>query len=195
MILTIDDEFPVLVLPALIPGDLSEKVVESDADYFTTVATGPSGDGRWKVVFFWPKDFTFVCPTEIAEFGAEVDKFDALGADVIGASVDNTHVHFAWRTSHPALRDLPFPMIADMKHELVQACGVENADGVADRATFIIDPAGRVQFTMVSPDRVGRNVGEVLRVLAALQSDELKPCGWNAGEAILDAGALMSESA
>lgn len=192
MILTIDEEFPVLDLPALIPGDLSTVVVESDADYFQTVSTGPV-DGRWKVVFFWPKDFTFVCPTEIAEFGHLKDEFDALNADVIGVSTDNTHVHFAWRTTHPELRDLPFPMIADMKHSLVQACGVENADGVADRATFIIDPDGKVQFSMVSPDRGGRNVQEVLRMLAALQTDDLKPCGWSAGEGILDAGKLMSE--
>jgi lipoyl-dependent peroxiredoxin subunit C len=143
-------------------------------------------------VFFWPKDFTFVCPTEIAAFGKLNEEFQDRDTQVPGVSVDNEFVHRAWRLDHKDLRELPFPMVADAKRELTAACGVLNADGVADRATFIIDPNNEVQFVMVTAGSVGRNVDEVLRVLDALQTDELCPCNWKAGDETLVVRELLN---
>jgi peroxiredoxin (alkyl hydroperoxide reductase subunit C) len=143
-------------------------------------------------MFFWPKDFTFVCPTEIAEFGRLNPEFADRDAQVLGGSVDNEFVHYAWRNQHEDLKDLPFPMLSDLNRKLVAELGVLNGDGVADRATFIVDPAGIIQFVMVTAGSVGRNVEEVLRVLDALQTDELCACNWHKGAATIDAKALMS---
>ncbi len=192
--ITIGQQFPEFELTAVIPGDLSAVDAKAPEDYFTQVSSADA-EGKWKVVFFWPKDFTFVCPTEIATFGKLNSEFNDRDAVVYGVSTDTEFVHFAWRTSHEDLKDLPIPMLADTKKELALATGVLNADGVADRATFIIDPAGEVQFAMVTAGSVGRNVEEVLRVLDALQTDELCPCNWKKGTETIDAGALMKASA
>lgn len=192
--LTIGDRFPDYELTALVPGDLSAVDAQSPDDYFTTV-TQQTYEGKWRVVFFWPKDFTFVCPTEIAEFGRLNGEFADRDAQVLGASVDNEYVHFNWRRQHPDLRALPFPMLSDVRRELVTATGVLGADGVAQRATFIVDPNGEIQFVMVTAGSVGRNVEEVLRVLDALQTDELCACNWRPGEATLDAGELLGAGA
>ncbi len=134
-------------------------------------------------------DFTFVCPTEIAEFGKRNADFAERDAQVLGASTDTHFVHLAWRRSHEDLRDLPFPMLADTKRELAQALGILHKDaGVALRATFIVDPEGVIRWVCVNDLSVGRNVAEVLRVLDALQTDELCPCNWQKGEPTLVAG-------
>jgi len=192
-LLTIGDQFPSYRLTALIPGDLSQVNANAPDDYFTTISSDDH-PGMWRVVFFWPKDFTFVCPTEIAAFGKLNDEFADRDAQVLGASVDNEFVHFQWRAQHEDLKTLPFPMLSDIKRELVEATGVLNADGVADRATFIIDPNNEIQFVSVTAGSVGRNVDEVLRVLDALQSDELCACNWKKGDPTLDAGELLKES-
>jgi peroxiredoxin (alkyl hydroperoxide reductase subunit C) len=142
--------------------------------------------GKWKVYFFWPKDFTFVCPTEIAAFGKANSEFADRDAQVLGGSTDNEFVHLAWRTHHEDLRDLPFPMLSDIKHELTTALGILDPNaGVAQRATFIVDDENIIRFVMVTDLSVGRNVQEVLRVLDALQTDELCPCNWQKGEPVL----------
>jgi len=142
--------------------------------------------GKWKVYFFWPKDFTFVCPTEIAAFGKLNKEFSLRDAQVLGGSTDSEFVHLAWRNSHPDLKDLPFPMLADIKHELCNALGILDPNaGVAQRATFIVDPENIIRFVSVNDLSVGRNPEEVLRVLDALQTDELCPCNWHKGEAVL----------
>jgi peroxiredoxin (alkyl hydroperoxide reductase subunit C) len=142
--------------------------------------------GKWKVVFFWPKDFTFVCPTEIAAFGKLNKDFADRDAVVLGASVDSEFVHLAWRENHADLRDLPFPMLADIKRELSAGLGIlDPAAGVSQRAVFIVDPENVIRFVMVTDLSVGRNTQEVLRVLDALQTDELCPCNWNKGEETL----------
>jgi lipoyl-dependent peroxiredoxin subunit C len=144
--------------------------------------------GKWKVVFFWPKDFTFVCPTEIAEFGKKNKEFAERDAQVLGVSIDSEFVHLAWRNQHPDLKNLPFPMLADIKRELSMGLGVLHKDaGVALRATFIVDPEGLIRFVSVNDLSVGRNVDEVLRTLDALQTDELCPCNWKKGEKTLEA--------
>jgi peroxiredoxin (alkyl hydroperoxide reductase subunit C) len=181
-LLTIGDKFPTYDLTAC---------VSITADEAFTQITDASYPNKWRVIFFWPKDFTFICPTEIAEFGRLNGEFADRDAQVLGVSTDSEFVHLAWRRSHDDLRDLPFPMLADLGGKLSRELGVLNDDGVADRATFIVDPNGIIQFAMVTPGSVGRNVNEVLRVLDALQTDELCPCNWQKGEATLNVAELI----
>jgi peroxiredoxin (alkyl hydroperoxide reductase subunit C) len=144
--------------------------------------------GKWLVLFLWPMDFTFVCPTEIAEFGRRNAEFADRGAQVLGASIDSPYVHLAWREQHPQLRQLPYPMLADVKRELSGALGVlDKKEGVALRATFLVDPEGTIRWASVNDLNVGRNVDEVLRVLDALQTNQLTPCNWHKGDATLRA--------
>ncbi|WP_406279870.1 peroxiredoxin [Nocardia sp. NBC_00881] len=192
-LLTIGDQFPTYNLTAVIGGDLSKVDAQQPDDYFTRI-TSDDHAGKWRVVFFWPKDFTFVCPTEIAAFGKLNEEFADRDTQVLGASVDNEFVHFQWRAQHEDLRTLPFPLLSDLKRELATATGVLNSDGVADRATFIVDPNNEIQFVSVTAGSVGRNVDEVLRVLDALQSDELCACNWKKGDPTINAGELLAAS-
>jgi len=163
-------------------------VVSSDVKSAFQPFTQDSFPGKWKVVFFWPKDFTFVCPTEIAAFGKLDKEFQARDAQVLGVSIDSEYVHLAWRREKDELRSLPFPMLADIKRELSAALGVLDPEaGVAQRATFIVDPQGVIRFVYVTDLNVGRSPEEVLRVLDALQTDELCPCNWQKGEETLKA--------
>lgn len=140
-------------------------------------------DNRWTVMFWWPKDFTFVCPTEIAEFNANFSEFRDRDTYLLGASTDSEFVHLAWRENHEDLKDLKFPMIADTSKSLADALGIlEPNEKIAYRATFIVDPQGIVRWVCVNDLNVGRNVKEVLRVLDGLQTDELCPCNWEKGE-------------
>lgn len=163
-------------------------VVASDPAHAFRSFTRGSFPGKWQVVFFWPKDFTFVCPTEIAAFGRLEGEFRARDAQLVGVSVDSEYVHLAWRRDRAELRDLPFPMLADVKRELSTALGVIDPEaGVAQRATFIVDPEGVIRFAYVTDLNVGRSPEEVLRVLDALQTDELCPCNWQKGDDTLKA--------
>jgi alkyl hydroperoxide reductase subunit AhpC len=148
--------------------------------------TGKSYEGKWKLYFFWPKDFTFVCPTEIAAFGKMNREFNDRDTQVLGGSTDSEFVHHAWRTHHEDLKNLPFPMLADVKRELTTALGILDPEaGVAQRATYIVDPEGIIRFAYVTDLSVGRSPSEVLRVLDALQTDELCPCNWQKGQETL----------
>ena len=131
-------------------------------------------------------DFTFVCPTEIAAFGRRNRDFQDRDVQLLGLSTDTQFVHLAWRKQHPDLKDLPYPMLADTKRELSTALGIlHKTEGVPLRATFIIDPDGVIRFASVNDLSVGRNVDEVLRVVDALQTDELCPCDWKKGDPTL----------
>ena len=144
--------------------------------------------GKWLVVFFWPKDFTFVCPTEIAAFGAIERDFQERDAQLLGVSIDSEYVHLAWRRDRAELRELPFPMLSDLKRELAGSLGIiDPQEGVAQRATYVVDPQGVIRFVYVTDLSVGRSPAEVLRVLDALQTDELCPCNWKPGEDTLKA--------
>ena len=185
--LTVGDTFP--------PFELQAAVSLQRGQEFQTI-TNTTYPGRWKVVFFWPMDFTFICPTEIAEFGRRHRDFADRDAVVLGASTDTHFVHLAWRRSHDDLRDLPFPMLADTKRELAAALGVlHKQDGVALRATFIVDPEGVIRHVSVNDLSVGRNVDETLRVLDALQTDELCPCNWQKGQPTLGDGGAVKDDA
>jgi peroxiredoxin (alkyl hydroperoxide reductase subunit C) len=144
-------------------------------------------DNVWTVMFWWPKDFTFVCPTEIAEFNKSYGEFRDRETRLIGASTDSEFVHLAWRNNHDDLRGLKFPMLADTSKSLAQDLGILTNDDekVAYRATFIIDPTGIIRWVSVNDLSVGRNVKEVLRVLDGLQTDELCPCNWEKGQETL----------
>ena len=176
---TIGDKLPTFRLQAVVglePGKEFQEI------------THQSYAGRWMVLFFWPMDFTFICPTEIAEFGRRYRDFVDRDTQVLGVSTDTHYVHLAWRRAHPDLRALPYPMLADIKRELSTALGVlHQEEGVALRATFIVDPEGTIRFVSVNDLSVGRNVDEILRVLDALQTDELCPCNWKKGEPTLEA--------
>ena len=172
--LTVGDKIPEFSLTAV---DVNKS--------FQTVSQA-SYPGRWLVLFYWPMDFTFVCPTEIAEFSKRAHDFADRDAQVLGASTDTHFVHLAWRKQHEDLKDLEIPMLADTKRELAQALGIlHKTDGVPLRATFIVDPDGIIRWVGVNDLSVGRNVPEVLRVLDALQTDELCPCNWQKGEPTL----------
>jgi peroxiredoxin (alkyl hydroperoxide reductase subunit C) len=177
--LTVGDKLPPFELHAVVstrPGE--EFVTWSDRSHA----------GKWLVLFSWPMDFTFVCPTEIAEFARQDKEFTARDAQVAGLSTDTHFVHLAWRKQHPDLRDVPFPMLADTRRELSSALGIlHKTEGVPLRATFVVDPAGVIRWVSVNDLNVGRSVPEVLRVLDALQTDELCPCNWKKGDPTLEA--------
>ena len=177
--LTVGDKFPRFELTGVVSEDMTHAFQPVSSD---------SNPGKWKVVFFWPKDFTFVCPTEIAAFGKLNSDFNDRDAVVYGVSTDSEFVHLAWRKSHEDLKGLPFAMLADIKRELSSELGVlDKKEGVALRATFIVDPEGIIRFASVNDLSVGRNPAEVLRVLDALQTDELCPCNWQKGQDTLKA--------
>ncbi|WP_329379850.1 peroxiredoxin [Streptomyces sp. NBC_01351] len=181
--LTVGDQFPTFDLTACVSLEAGSEFGQIDHKTY---------EGKWKVVFAWPLDFTFVCPTEIAAFGKLNEEFADRDAQVLGFSLDSEYVHHAWRKDHADLRDLPFPMMSDIKRELSADLGILGEDGLPMRAVFIVDPNNEIQFSMVTAGSVGRNPKEVLRVLDALQTDELCPCNWNKGESTLDAGALLA---
>ena len=175
--LGVGQKFPAYTLKAAVSTDIKNAFQTiTDTDYA----------GKWKVYFFWPKDFTFVCPTEISAFGKMNSEFADRDAQVLGGSTDSEFVHHAWRVHHEDLRDLPFPMLADIKRELCSTLGIlDPNEGVAQRATFVVDPVGIIRFAYVTDLSVGRSPQEVLRVLDALQTDELCPCNWKQGEETL----------
>lgn len=177
--LGVGEKFPEFNVKATAALPLSDITIDN---VFIDV-THESFSGKWKVVFFYPKDFTFVCPTEIAAFGELIEEFADRDTQVLGGSTDSEFVHWAWRKHQDELKDLPFPLLADVKRELTSALGIlDRNEGVAQRATYIVDPDNIIRFIMVNDLNVGRNPKEVLRVLDALQTDELCPCNWSKGE-------------
>ncbi len=176
---TIGDLFP----------DFDKKAVvstEKGKEFANVSLAEVKKNKQWLVMFWYPKDFTFVCPTEIAEFNKNYSEFRDRDAFLIGASTDTEFSHVAWRREHTDLRDLRFPLLADTSKSLSEALGIlEKNEKIAYRATFIADPEGIIRFVSVNDLSVGRNVKEILRTLDALQTDELCPCNWVKGEATL----------
>lgn len=180
-ILSIGNAFPAFKKQAVVSTEQGKEFFElSSEEQFKT--------GNWTVMFWWPKDFTFVCPTEIAEFNKHFGDFADRDTTLIGASTDSEFVHLAWRQNHADLKELKFPMLADTSKSLAEDLGILEAnEKVAYRATFIIDPQGIIRWVSANDLSVGRNVPEVIRVLDALQTDELCPCNWQKGEKTLSA--------
>jgi peroxiredoxin (alkyl hydroperoxide reductase subunit C) len=178
-VLTVGNRFPAFRLPATVSLDAGKEFRDVAADSYPN---------KWLVVFAWPLDFTFVCPTEIAEFGRRNRDFTERDAQVLGLSCDSEFVHLAWRKDHKDLRNLPFPMLADKKRELCAALGILHPqEGVPLRATFVVDPEGMIRFASVHDLSTGRSVDEILRTLDALKTGELCPVNWHRGEATLHA--------
>lgn len=146
-------------------------------------------EDKWTVLFFYPEDFTFVCPTEITAMSDRYDEFEDLDAEVIGVSCDTIHTHKAWiNTSRDdnGLGELQYPLAADHNHQVARDYGVLiEEDGVALRGLFIINPEGELQYQTVFHNNIGRDVDETLRVLQALQTGGLCPANWKPGQATL----------
>ncbi len=160
--LTVGDKFPEFELTACVSLEKGKEFEQLNHKSY---------EGKWLVVFAWPKDFTFVCPTEIAAFGKLNGEFADRDAQVLGVSTDSEYVHHAWRVHHDDLRDLPFPMVADIKRELSQELGIlDKTEGVALRATFIVDPEGIIRWSAAYDPSIDRNVAEIVRMLDALQT-------------------------
>ncbi|MGQ0553027.1 MAG: peroxiredoxin [Planctomycetota bacterium] len=174
--LTVGDRFPSFTLKGVVSSDAASAF----RDF------GPAElAGRWAVYVFYPKDFTFVCPTELAGFGKLERDFADREAQLLAVSTDSEFVHLAWRQSHDDLRQLPYPMLSDLRRDLSRELGILDEEGVARRATYVVDPQGVIRFAMVTDGKVGRSPQEVLRVLDALQTDELCPCNWKPGQETL----------
>ena len=176
--LTIGDKFPAFKLKAAVSLEKGKEFQDVTSEEYP---------GKWKVVFFWPKDFTFVCPTEIAAFGKKNRDFLDRDAQVLGVSTDNEFVHLAWRKNHPDLKDLPFPMLSDIKHELSKALGILAPDrGGLDARHLHRRSRGHHPLRVGQrPRRRPQRRRGGARVLDALQTDELCPCNWQKGEPTL----------
>jgi peroxiredoxin (alkyl hydroperoxide reductase subunit C) len=175
-------------------------LVTKNAPDFNVKAVMPDGSikedfrlsayrGKYVVLFFWPLDFTFVCPTEIIAHDKRIDEFKKRGVEVIGVSIDSEHTHYAWRMTpveKGGISQVKFPIVSDVKHTITQAYGVEHPDGMALRASFLIDRKGIVQHQIVNNLPLGRNVDEMLRLVDALQFSEeygeVCPAGWQKGD-------------
>jgi peroxiredoxin (alkyl hydroperoxide reductase subunit C) len=149
--------------------------------------------GKWLIFFFYPLDFTFVCPTEIVALSDRLDEFAELDTEVLGASTDSVHSHFAWLNTpreKNGIAGTAYPLVADYTKEVSRAYGVlDEATGVAQRGLFIIDPEGMLRYAVVTADNVGRSVEETLRVLQALQTGGLCPAEWTPGQELLTVAA------
>ena len=175
-------------------------LVTKEAPDFTAPAVMPDGSikedftlsslrGKYVALFFWPLDFTFVCPTEIIAHDKRVDEFKKRNVEVVGVSIDSHYTHHAWRnTARNAggIGHVEFPLVADIDHEITKAYGIEHPMGVALRGTFLIDKDGVVQHQVINNLPLGRNVDELLRLVDALQfteqNGEVCPAGWQKGE-------------
>jgi alkyl hydroperoxide reductase subunit AhpC len=178
-ILGLGAEFPAFDKTAVVS-------LEKGSEFQNITSEDHKNADKWLVMFWWPKDFTFVCPTEIAAFNDKAEDFADRDAVLIGASTDTEFVHLAWRNNHDDLRGLRFPMLADTSKSLAEDLGIlEENEKIAYRVTFIVDPQGIIRWVCANDLSVGRNVDEVIRVLDALQTDELCPCNWKQGEATL----------
>ena len=177
--LTVGDKLPDFKVVGVKPK--FNRHEENGVSAFESV-TQDSFPGKWKVIFFYPKDFTFVCPTEITAFASLARDFEDRDAVVLGGSTDNEHSKLGWRREHPDLNSLAIWQFADNSGKFARDLGVLNEEeGVAYRATFVVDPDNTIQHVYITNLNVGRNPQDTLRVLDALQTDELCPCNRQVG--------------
>ena len=174
--LTVGDKFPTFKLQACVSTEKGKE--------FQTI-TSESLSGKWLVFYAYPKDFTFVCPTEIVEFDKKHADFADRDAVVLGGSTDNEFSHLAWRNSHADLKNLKTPLVYITPALAMELGILHKQEGAALRVTYVVDPDGIIRSVSATDLSVGRNVDEVVRVLDALQTDELCPCNWKKGEPTL----------
>lgn len=150
--------------------------------------------GKWLILFFYPGDFTFVCPTELSELAAAYAKFQEIGAEIVSVSCDSVFSHKAWHDSSPTIKEVKYPMAADPSGALSRALGIYLADeGVSLRGTFIVDPEGVIRAIEVNDNSIGRSAAELYRKLQAAQyvashGGEVCPASWKPGEGTLKPG-------
>ncbi|SHK33474.1 peroxiredoxin [Paramaledivibacter caminithermalis] len=164
------------------------KTALGDGENFS-IASLADYKGKWLVLFFYPLDFTFVCPTEITGFSTKYEDFKKLNADILAVSTDSIYSHKAWMNLSPnegGLGRLKFPIASDITHKVSRDYGVlVEEEGIALRGLFIIDPDGVIKYSVIHDLNVGRSTDEVLRVLKALQTGGLCPLGWEEGDELL----------
>jgi peroxiredoxin (alkyl hydroperoxide reductase subunit C) len=176
--LTVGDKFPSFKLTA--------SVGTEEGKQFKDISSKDVA-GRWLVFYAYPKDFTFICPTEIVEFDKHEGDFADRDAVVLGGSTDNEYSHLAWRVNHADLKSVKTPLVF-ITPAFAQQLGILHPEaGAALRVTYIVDPGGIIRWVNANDLSVGRNVDEVIRALDALQSDELCPCNWRPGQQTLGA--------
>jgi alkyl hydroperoxide reductase subunit AhpC len=174
MPITIGDAVPSIQAPTYLRGRANAPLM------------GPADHrGRWVVLVFYPRDFTFVCPTELAELADLAPAFMDEDAVVMAVSTDSWFTHRRWFEDEPRLAGVGYPVVADTAHELARAFGVLEEDGTCRRGTFVIDPEGVVRHSTISDGSVGRSAAETLRVLCALRTGELCPASWQPGQPTL----------
>jgi alkyl hydroperoxide reductase subunit AhpC len=175
--MTIGQNFPEFELIASLPLN--------NPGPFTTISH-EQPPSTWRIYIFWPRDFTPICATELISYGGLVADFAERETELVGCSTDSQYVHVAWRQAIGGLKHSPIPMLSDAPHSLSAAVGILNAkEGVAYRATFVVDPCRIIRHITVNDFNVGRNSKETLRILDALQTDELCPSDWQRGQATL----------
>jgi len=188
---------------------MADTLVQKDAPDFKAEALVGKGfkdislsdyKGKWVVLFFYPLDFTFVCPTEITAFSDRHDEFKKLGAEVLGCSVDSKFSHLAWANTprkEGGLGEIKYPLLADITKKVARDYGVLVNDAVALRGLFLISPKGKVVYSVVHDLGVGRSVDETLRVIAAFQqvekTGEVCPANWNTGKKTMKADPVKSK--
>ena len=166
--LRVGDRAPDFTLPGIFQGKVSDYSIKSYKE-------------KWLVLFFYPADFTFICPTEVTGFSKMVKEFRAENAEILAVSVDSVTSHRSWADE---LGGINYPLLSDEEKKISRAYGVLDEDeGVALRATFLINPNGEVAYVVISHVNVGRSVEETLRVLKALRTERLCPSDWQPGEA------------
>ena len=180
----VTDNVPDIEFEAFIPGEKEEIKKLKISDF----------KGKWLVLFFYPADFTFVCPTELEEMAELYDKFKEEGAEVLSVSTDTVYVHKAWHDSSEAIKKIKFPMVADPTHTLSHVFGVHlDGEGVTLRGTFIIDPEGIIRVAEINDNSIGRNVNETLRKIQAAKfiaehDGKVCPANWKPGDDTLEPG-------
>ncbi|NCQ18615.1 MAG: alkyl hydroperoxide reductase [Ignavibacteria bacterium CG_4_8_14_3_um_filter_37_9] len=175
-ILSVGSAFPTFTKKAVVS-------IESGKEFGEITSEDHKNAKKWMVMFWYPKDFTFVCPTEIVEFDAHLEEFTKKNTVLVGASTDSEFSHLGWRMSHPELKGLRIPLLADTSKSLAEELGIlTDPEKVAYRATYIVDPNGKIRWVCQNDLDVGRDIPEVLRVLDALQTGKLTPCNWKPGQ-------------
>jgi peroxiredoxin (alkyl hydroperoxide reductase subunit C) len=166
-----------------VPAVLGDGQIVDSFNFYETIS------GKYAVVFFYPLDFTFVCPSELIALDHRIDEFKSRGVEVVAVSIDSHFTHNAWRNTpinQGGIGPVRYTMAADLKHEIIKAYDVETEGGLAFRGTFLIDQSGLVRHQVVNDLPLGRNIDELIRMVDALQfheeHGEVCPAGWNKGD-------------
>jgi len=177
-LLGVGEQFPAFEKRAVVS-------LEPGKEFATISNNFENGEGRWTVIFWWPKDFSAVCPSELVAFNKHLQEFKDRDTTLLGFSTDTEEVHLAWRTHNPALKEVRFPLVEDTSKSLASELGILHEAGIAYRVTYIIDSQNVIRWLSMGDLAIGRGIEEILRMLDALQSGGLCPCDWKKGEEMI----------